>query len=612
MNATVWRETIHSRSFALAELCIVVVSGAALCLFPPIGVWAIAASLIPWGVRAVAGVTPFRRGGVDWLILLFLVSAAAGLWASYDQTVALEKFMLIVMSALLFYALVAQPQENLVWVSVGLFCVGVGVSVYFFLTHDFIANPRKLEIVNTIGRWLMDHRPSTGWQAIHPNYVSGVAAITAPYGLYAGWLLGKDTTSRRTLSFVLTAFGLGVILFTLLMATSRGVLMAIISAAGGLLMGAAGWSKRIRFKFRREAFFSVAVLIYLTAVIAVLFAGPAQSGGGVSEQYHFGTGSRAELFTRSVYLVADFPFTGGGLGAFPGLYSHYMLGIPHYNVPNSHNLFLDVFIEQGVIGGVSFLVLYLAALWQVSRLAVSSNSFEMKLFGLTALGTLIIAFVHGMVDDYLYHEKGTILSLALAGISLGASGVGLQLQPPAAQSGWKKPFLYILGMIFVLFGFLNVDRIQSLWRSNIGAVQMAKVELAGFPTGAWAGPDLAVKLDSAEESLRASLEADSANRTANHRLGLLAMLRRDFPSAVAFLEVARLQAPRHRGIVKSLGYSYVWNGDLDNARPFLAALPESNNELDSYIWYWASQGLPELSSYAREMKTMIASTSVQP
>ena len=39
------------------------------------------------------------------------------------------------------------------------------------------------------------------------------------------------------------------------------------------------------------------------------------------------------------------------------------------------------------------------------------------------------------------------------------------------------------------------------------------------------------------------------------RLGLIAMLKRDYPSAVAHLEVAYNRAPDHPGLVKSLAYA---------------------------------------------------------
>ncbi|MCC6300309.1 MAG: O-antigen ligase family protein [Anaerolineales bacterium] len=612
MNSNAWRETVTSRSFALADLSVVVASGTALCLVPQIGFWAIAASLLSWTIRILVGAAPFRRSGFNWFVALFLLSAITGLWASYNRAAAYDKFALIVMSILLYYVLGSQPQENFVWVSIGLFCVGVGVSIYFFLTHDFIASPRKLELVNAVGRWMMANRVFTGWQPIHPNYVSGIAAIATPYIAHAGWMINKGA-KRKIVPVLSLIIGLGVNLFALLMATSRGAFMAIASALGIVLMGMVARPSMVNPKFRFDAIFPVAVLGSLVAIIMVLFAGPAQAGGSVSERYHFGTGSRAELFVRSAYLISDFPFTGGGLAAFPGLYSHYMLVIPHYNVPNSHNLFLDVFIEQGIAGGISFFALYLVGIWRVSRSIAFAQSFEMNLFGWATLGSLIIAFTHGMVDDYLYDGKGATLSLALIGISVAFS----RSLPPTIQStgiNWNlsKRSLSVVGILLASFCFLNINRIHSLWRSNMGAVRMAQEELVGFPTGVWAGSELAAQLDFAEEEFLASLKADPSNRTANHRLGLIANLRRDFSSAVAFYEIARLQSSNHRGIIKSLGFAYVWNGNLDKAQAFLTFVPEATDELDSYIWYWDSQNLPELSSYAIAMKNALGATPLQP
>ena len=69
--------------------------------------------------------------------------------------------------------------------------------------------------------------------------------------------------------------------------------------------------------------------------------------------------SRSQLAVDALRLVGDFPFTGGGLNAFPGLYSEYLRVIPHYLFGYSHNLYLDVSIEQGLAG----LAALLAVLW---------------------------------------------------------------------------------------------------------------------------------------------------------------------------------------------------------------------------------------------------------
>ena len=152
---------VCSRAFALAELLIVMVGGVAICLAPGIGGWAIAVSLIPLGFRLLAGESPFRRRQFDLLLAIFLLTAAGGYWASYDKVTALQKLYLIVVSILLYYALSVQPEDNLGWVAASFFCLGIGTAAYFLLTQDFINDPRRLELVNQIGRWVMAVRPVT-------------------------------------------------------------------------------------------------------------------------------------------------------------------------------------------------------------------------------------------------------------------------------------------------------------------------------------------------------------------------------------------------------------------------------------------------------------------
>jgi hypothetical protein len=335
------------------------------------------------------------------------------------------------------------------------------------------------------------------------------------------------------------------------------------------------------------------ILIYLCAVVLFLYAGPANSGSRISTDYPYGTGSRAELFARSLYLVLDFPFTGGGLTAFPGLYSYYMLGIPFFNVPNSHNLFLDVAIEQGLAGGLSFLVVFLMSIWFMAKAIVKADALQARPLHWLTLFVLVIAFVHGMVDDYLYNGSGTFLSLALAGVS-----TSLYLEPERAASHKKRYLLTIVTLTLISFFMINLNGVRSAWSANLGAVQMAKVELAGFPTNQWTEPVILPELEQADASFRTALQADPANRTANHRLGLISMLREDFPSAVTYLENARQQAPNHRGIIKSLGYCYAWSGDTEKAVLFLSRIPEAKDELDSYIWWWGIQGRPDLAEKA--------------
>ena len=609
------RQIVKSQWFALFDLLLVIMSGTVWMLKPEIGLWSTLIAMIPWILRIVSGVFPFRRTSFDWLIAIFLVTAWVGYWAAYDKTAAWSKFWLIVVAVLLYYSLVVQPKENLIWISGILFCLGVGISVYFFLTHDFVSLPRKLGFVNGVGRWIMENRPQLGWMPIHPNYAAGVIAITTPFVFYPVWKLSKNIKPVVVLLYVIVAIVLGVSLFGFVMATSRGAIMAVASAAGVWLLWRIVNLSGIRFRLGHEAVFPSLLLLYLVVIVVFLYMGPARSGSSISGQDHFGTGSRAELFSRSVYFLADFPFTGGGLGSFPGLYSQYVLIVPFYYVPNSHNIFLDVFIEQGMFGGLAFFLVYVGGIWIIACITTRSQSFENRVFSWLSLFALIIAFVHGMVDDYLYYKNGTMLALFLVGISASVSDDKVLVDEKMGKPFFKRYRMIsisLIAFVFLSVCVVNLNKIRSAWHANLGAVEMAKVELAGFPANEWAGAKHDAELVSAEESLLSSLQFDTLNRTANYRLGLISMSRRDFSSALDYLLEAYRQAPQHHGIVKSLGYCYVWMGDIDNAGLLLKNIPEAKSELNVYIWWWDAQGRSDLSTKAAIMSSMPEALLDQP
>ncbi len=607
------REVVKSGWFARFDLTIVILSGVAWLMWPDYaGILPLLLLLLPWALRLLAGEFPFHRTRFDWLILVFLVTVWVGYWASYNQASALNKAWLLTTSVFLYYSLSAQTEENILWITTGLFAIGVCVSVYFFFTHNFIDEPRKIETLNQIGVWWTKIRPQFPWPSVHPNYISGVAVLTGMFGLYP---LRKSNQDHLFRAGILVGFF--VILLALFMATSRGIWMAITSAAGVWVLWRLVALNGTNLRLRKDRLFPILVLIYLCAVVAVLYAGPANSPSSIVGSPDYGSGTRAELFTRSLFFVGDFPITGGGLSAFPGLYSQYMLDIPYFYVINSHNMFLDVFIEQGVVGGIVFLLAYLFCIWHVSKSIVLAQSSEMQLFKWLVLCALVVAMIHGMVDDYLYNGKGSILSLSLIGISMIVVGevnnpIGMERPAYRLNPGLPRWYTPALLAVLAIVAVLNFDSLRAMWYANLGAVELAKVELAGFPEAGWPEPVNVTKLDQADASLRAALEIDPHNRTANHRLGLISMYRRDFSAAEVLLGSAYADAPHHRGIIKSLGFCYIWLGESDNAVSLLVNIPETENELDAYYTWWMGQGRDDLAERAMEMHRLLESLSFQP
>jgi tetratricopeptide (TPR) repeat protein len=132
-------------------------------------------------------------------------------------------------------------------------------------------------------------------------------------------------------------------------------------------------------------------------------------------------------------------------------------------------------------------------------------------------------------------------------------------------------------------------------------VRYARVELAGWPTGEWTEAALAPRLAEASESFEAALALEPANVTAHYRLGLQARLARNFEAAAEHLAAAAAADPGHRGLTKTLGYTYVWLGDLEAALPLLRQIPEARSEMEVYSWWWGVQERPDLAQAARRM-----------
>src|SRR5919106_3886896 len=180
LEKKILRRLVDNRWFALTDLLLVMMSAAAWMLIPRFGIGFSLIALLPWVLRFLAGHLPFQRTPFDWLMAIFLVTAWVGYWAAYDKSAAWIKIWLIISAVLLYYALSAQPKQNLAFLSFLSFCFAFILSLYFCLTYDFEGSGGRFAI------WWMNHRPHVDWPAIHLGYVSGLILISAILAFY--WL----------------------------------------------------------------------------------------------------------------------------------------------------------------------------------------------------------------------------------------------------------------------------------------------------------------------------------------------------------------------------------------------------------------------------------------
>lgn len=592
------KHVIESRWFALADLALVSFCMVVWYLWPPVGRWLLLIALIPWFARVTVGSFPFKRTQLDLFLVIFIITAAIGVWAAYDRTSAWVKFWLIIWAVLLYYAIVGQPHKNL-WLVVGLLCVfNALLAGYFLLTNDWTVQRTDIGMLNQLALWWMTVRPTLSANGPHPNIVGGLLAAFAPLTFVLGWLAWQKESWAIGLLAGITG---ALILAGLLLTSSRAAWLALAIALGiwllwllsGYVADLISWKRSFIFIL---AFLSgLVVTFWLVTFIPAGFVGLLDRLPGPEH-----TAGRLEIARDSLKLMADFPITGGGLTAFAGLYSHYMRVIPFFLFSYSHNLFLDVILEQGLFGLLTFLIILGVSFWSLL------DGQDHGTIRWAILAGLIVVIIHGLADDSFYGGRGTPLLFTLPGLAIAITyrERDSEGKKPLANPGrqvrrrWQ---IAISLLILFIFAYAFRKPLVSEWFANLGAVHMSRYELVDFPSGKWDERQDLVALESAKDYFGRSLQLNPINFTAQHRQGLIAMRANDFYGAQSYLEKAYLVDPEHRGLRKVLGYNYVWTGQLENATRLLVDIPEAESELKAYYGWWNSQGREDLSTLSVRM-----------
>lgn len=576
--------------------------------WPAAGPWPLALALPPWVLRLgwtgrLARRTPFAPP-----LLLFLATAALGVWAAYDRPVAWHKFWLITGGLLLFYALLhAEPIAGLRRGFLGL--AAPALALYFLLTHDWDAYPAKIEALTRLGRALQPPLPSLPGPHPHPNIVGSALAVMLPFtaalALHAWRPALAAPRPRAPRAWLLPACSLALLalaLLGLLLTTSRGAWLAL--AAALLLWGLwalAGWLAR-GHPARRAWVFPGLLVLGLALALGLAAAWP----GGLVQAVRALPGAdtwlgRADLLRNTPTLVRDYPFTGGGLGGFQMLYSTYVLLLHVGFTTHSHNLFLDVLVEQGLFGLLALLwivILAARAAWRAaSRPRPGRDTADLG----AALLSLAVVLIHGLVDDPLYGSRAVLLLfLPLALVAL----------PPAPRPVPVRRAL-ALGLpaataLLLVAALLGQRGLLSRLCSNLGAVHQARAELGVYAWPRWPLQDAVrrtVDLDRPLAEFQRALAFDPRNATANRRLGMIELSRGDYPAALAHLAAAYQAEPHSRTTRQLYGEALLVNGWLDEGRALWAGLGDDQGQRGARVYWYRHIGDTERAAWLQQALT---------
>ena len=361
--------------------------------------------------------------------LTFALTLLLGIWAAYDRPAAYQRAALLGAGlALLPLAAWAGRRwcaRALFGLAIGAALLAVAVAAYYLLAATWAEDSAaKFAVLQRAGGWWQAHRPAIPLpEDINANTAGNALAVLLPLSAGAtiySWCslrsqrklarsgTGQSTRSRRAdRSFPLLGSALTLALafacVALILTASRGAWIGLAAGAAAALV--AGLLGR-RLASRSAALGATLVIfVLLAAGMFAVFSSPAIAArlGSVGGSAI----GRGILWRDMLAQIGDYPFTGSGLAATMMVDATYFRLLHVGYISHAHNLFLQLAIEQGLIGLAAFVGILAAAFYALFRAAgaVRVEGGAIRLFALAGITSLVAQCVHGLVDTGVYAAK---------------------------------------------------------------------------------------------------------------------------------------------------------------------------------------------------------------
>ena len=586
------REQRILRSFLILEwFCLLAANGLLIASdnYNPIVVIALALLTVFLGLRSLRGAIWPQLTGLEIPILLLLVSAAMGVWLSFNTLSAMLQFARMLGALGLFMAIADSGRQPQRWLAMGFLVATAGLAVFWPLQHDFTIEQVKLRFISSVGSWIQSVTPAIPDfpKEIHPNVAGGIFALAIPYGI----ALSLDfNRSKRITWMALSALAALLAVSGLVLTTSRGAWMGL---AGGTLLAALVWVQRHWFDTptRKTYYWGVCLLLVFSSVLGLVFT---RQLGPLVGSLPDPTGTmrgRLQLWSESLALVRDYLFTGSGLMTFKMTHPIYVELIHTPNIYYSHNTFLEVWISQGLLGA-------LGVVWGIVVMARwfwrALDFKDITALGWAGLFGLVLVGIHASVDVNYYVGR----TLSLVGITTGYAWLSVRAAPPPRLilNTTRLYALVLLSGTAVLMLLVFYRQATAAWFANLGALSQTRTELSVYDSGHFDNPTLdqirqRVDLDSAIDFFGKALEQDPGNLTALQRLTMIELSRGEYGNGLETIQSAWDEGHRDPVTRELYGDALVANGQPEKAVEVVQGLAWAESRILGQAWYryWANQ-----------------------
>ena len=342
-----------SRFVVAAELPVLVAT-APLLLFPtPRRLLVLLVVPLIWTCARIATGRFVPRSPLNVALALLLATVGLSLWATFDPVFSLGKVSGVILGALLYWAVVrwTSTRAKLTLGIAAFACAGASLAVIGLLGTQWTEKFQMFKPVIAMLPRVIRGVPGAD-DGFNPNAVAGclvlflplqaaLACARAPHPLY------PDLESR----WVRRALGTGQLALllltsgTVLLLQSRGAWLGLAVAAIAFLL----WHGRTTRLLAFAGAVAAAVFLRPDSLSRMVVSGSPSGVGGIAD--------RVEIWSRALYGIQDFAFTGMGMNTFrkvmPVLYPTSLIP-PTMDVAHAHNQFLVTALDLGLPGLVAY------------------------------------------------------------------------------------------------------------------------------------------------------------------------------------------------------------------------------------------------------------------
>ena len=299
------------------------------------------------------------RTPYDGVIVCLLAMVLVSLYATYDVAVSLPKITGVLLGVSAFYAVVnvADTPRHLRWIVIATLMLIAAFGGVALIGTDW---GRKAPLLEQIGASLPALvRGLPGADAgFHPAEVGGTLTwiIFLPVAVFIG--LWSQRRSPRVAVLLIGLGGLSSMLLVVLVLTqSRSAWLGFAGGAALVLWLLGRWGRVILIGAAAAGLIA-SVLLGRDQLWPGNFVQPA--GGELGTVFNADLPDRVEIWSRAVYGIQDYAFTGMGLGTFryvlPALYPLFTAN-PDVDLGHAHNEWLQAGVDLGLTGLVAFVAL---------------------------------------------------------------------------------------------------------------------------------------------------------------------------------------------------------------------------------------------------------------